>query len=66
MTLREFNDAHEHERWSGTSSAFRNGAKLRLTGGESNYLFRKDFQDAWRRGWKAMDEFLAAGGEVTL
>jgi hypothetical protein len=65
MTLREFNDTNEREAWSGTSTAFRNGAKLRLTGGESGYLFRKDFQEAWLRGWKAMDEYLAAGGEVT-
>lgn len=49
------------ETWRGLWSAFTAGAKARLTGAECGYLSRVDMQDAWLRGWNAVDEHLAAG-----
>jgi hypothetical protein len=65
-TLKEFCDRVEREPWTGLSTAFRSGAKAALNGGECRYGFRRDFEEAWRRGFEAMRENLASGNEVTM
>lgn len=63
--LKKWCDERDKEAWQGTSSAFRAGVKARFFGGECRYLVNLHFQDAWKRGWAAMDSFLASGGELT-
>jgi hypothetical protein len=64
MNYRDFVDEHDKETWQGTSTAFRNGVKCRVLGLESNYLFRRDFQDAWLRGFNMADQYLSRGGTI--
>ena len=59
-TLKQFFDRVERETWRGLSTAFRSGARAALIGGECRYGFRRDFEEAWRRGFEAMRENLAA------
>lgn len=63
VTLRQFNDQHERESWTGLSAAYRAGSKSRALGGQLKYG-RADFQEAWWRGWNDMDEYLKSGGVI--
>jgi ribosome modulation factor len=50
--------------WTGTSTAFRAGARARVKGkslDDCRYQ-REDFAAAWRRGFSDMDRYLSSGG----
>lgn len=65
MTLQEFFRLHDHEKWSGDSSAFKNGAKCAIAGRHRNpYQKNKQFQKAWDRGHQTMTNFLSMGGLI--
>lgn len=66
QTLKEFFYSADRESWTGTSVAFRNGAKCRLLEIDvCNYVINLKMQDAWHRGWNAMQAYLIDGGEIT-
>lgn len=66
LTLTEFYARTNKESWRGLFTAFCSGAKAARLGGECNYLVRQDFAAAWKRGFDAMQEYLAAGNKIHI